>query len=102
MAGGDTWIFSIEDPFAEDDSTIASVDRLLAPMPGKIVRVFARAGEMVKRGQPLVVLEAMKMESTLVAPADAEVTALVVAVGDQVDGGAIVVRFALPRDSAAT
>ncbi len=102
MAGGDSWIFAVEDPFAEDDSAMASADRLLAPMPGKIVRVFARAGERVKRGQPLVVLEAMKMENTLVAPADAEIAALDVAVGDQVDGGAVVVRFALPQDSAAS
>ena len=85
MAGGEAGLFAVDDPFGEDDSAAASADRLLAPMPGKIVRVFARAGERVKRGQPLVVLEAMKMENTLVAPADAEIAALDVAAGDQVD-----------------
>ncbi|HEY2444671.1 MAG TPA: acetyl/propionyl/methylcrotonyl-CoA carboxylase subunit alpha [Rhizomicrobium sp.] len=97
MSGGDTWSFEIEDQFAEGDSAGDAVDRLIAPMPGKIVRVLVRAGETVKRGQALMVLDAMKMEHTLVSPADAKVSGVEFAAGDQVQGGAVVLHFA-PQD----
>jgi 3-methylcrotonyl-CoA carboxylase alpha subunit len=66
-------------------------------MPGKIVQVLVKPGEMVKRGQPLAVLEAMKMEHTLSAPADAKVASVDVSPGDQVADGATVVRFELEK-----
>jgi 3-methylcrotonyl-CoA carboxylase alpha subunit len=66
-------------------------------MPGKIVRVSAETGIAVKRGQPLVVLEAMKMEHTLTAPTDAEVASVDVAIGDQVQEGAVLLRFAAAK-----
>jgi len=53
-----------------------------------------KAGDKVKRGQPLAMLEAMKMEHTLSAPADATVEAVDVAPGDQVAAETAVVRFA--------
>jgi 3-methylcrotonyl-CoA carboxylase alpha subunit len=56
-----------------------------------------REGEKVAKGQPLAVLEAMKMEHTLAAPAAATVEAIAVAVGDQVGDGTIVVRFAAEK-----
>jgi 3-methylcrotonyl-CoA carboxylase alpha subunit len=63
---------------------------LVAPMPGKVVSYLASAGETVKRGQPLAVMEAMKMEHTLHAPHDGVVAELLYAVGDQVaEGGAL-------------
>jgi 3-methylcrotonyl-CoA carboxylase alpha subunit len=93
MAAGDTWVFAKEDPFAETDPASVAADKLVAPMPGKIVRVFVQAGEMVKRGQALVALEAMKMEHTLVAPSDAQVADVTVTAGDQVDGGVVVLHF---------
>ena len=61
---------------------------LLAPMPGKVIRLAARAGEAVTSGQLLVVLEAMKMEHELTAPAAGTVSELRVAEGDQVEAGA--------------
>ncbi|MCX8005049.1 MAG: ATP-grasp domain-containing protein, partial [Burkholderiaceae bacterium] len=67
--------------------------RLTAPMPGKVIAVHVRPGASVVRGAPLVVLEAMKMEHTIVAPADGVVEALPYAVGDQVAEGAELVRF---------
>jgi biotin carboxyl carrier protein len=58
-------------------------------MPGGVVRVLAEPGAAVTAGQPLVVLEAMKMEHTVVAPVDGTVTELHVAPGDQVDTGQV-------------
>ena len=62
---------------------------LRAPMPGKIVATPAKPGDTVARGQPVVVLEAMKMEHALVAPFDGVVAEIAVAVGDQVTDGTV-------------
>ncbi len=61
---------------------------LVAPMPGKVVQVHVRAGEAVKRGQALMVLEAMKMEHAIVAPGDGVVRAVRFKEGDMVPEGA--------------
>ncbi len=65
---------------------------ILAPMPGRIVAVAAKAGDAVARGAPLVTLEAMKMEHVLTAPFDGTVTELAAAVGQQVSEGALLAR----------
>ncbi len=67
----------------------ASDGALRAPMPGKIVATPAKAGDTVTKGQPIVVLEAMKMEHALVAPFDGVVGEVSVSVGDQVVDGAV-------------
>ena len=67
----------------------ASDGGLRAPMPGKIVAAPAKAGDVVTKGQPVVVLEAMKMEHALTAPFDGVVAEFNVAVGDQVTDGAV-------------
>ncbi|MBU3970543.1 MAG: ATP-grasp domain-containing protein [Alphaproteobacteria bacterium] len=67
----------------------ASDGALRAPMPGKIVATPARPGDTITKGQPVVVLEAMKMEHALVAPFDGVVGEIGVAVGDQVAADAI-------------
>ena len=59
-----------------------------APMPGKILGVKASAGQAAKRGQVLLILEAMKMENEIVAPQDGTVATINVAVGDSVEPGA--------------
>jgi 3-methylcrotonyl-CoA carboxylase alpha subunit len=97
MESGETWTLSLYDPFAAADAVGAATDRVTTPMPGKIVQVLVKPGEMVKRGQPLAVLEAMKMEHTLSAPADAKVASVDVSPGDQVADGATVVRFELEK-----
>jgi 3-methylcrotonyl-CoA carboxylase alpha subunit len=61
--------------------------RLTAPMPGKVVSFAVAAGDTVKAGQPLAVMEAMKMEHTIAAPADGDVLELLFAPGDQVAEG---------------
>ncbi len=68
--------------------------RLTAPMPGKIVAFLVKAGEKVAKGQALAVMEAMKMEHTIAAPADGEVGELLYAPGDQVAEGAELLKMA--------
>jgi propionyl-CoA carboxylase alpha chain/3-methylcrotonyl-CoA carboxylase alpha subunit len=67
----------------------ASDGSLRAPMPGKIVATPAKAGDTVTKGQPVIVLEAMKMEHALVAPFDGVVGAINANVGDQVGADAV-------------
>jgi pyruvate carboxylase subunit B len=64
-----------------------------APMPGTVLRVLVAEQATVVAGQPLVVLEAMKMETPLVAPYDAAVEAVHVREGDRVAAGAILVEL---------
>jgi 3-methylcrotonyl-CoA carboxylase alpha subunit len=66
---------------------------LSAPMPGKLIALLARAGDAVKAGQPLAVMEAMKMEHTIAAPRDGTVAELLYGVGDQVAEGAALMRL---------
>ena len=65
-------------PFSHEQSTEAedTEGRLTAPMPGRIVAVLVKPGQSVTKGQPLLILEAMKMEHTLTAPKDATVKAI--------------------------
>ncbi|MBH1841005.1 acetyl/propionyl/methylcrotonyl-CoA carboxylase subunit alpha [Stenotrophomonas maltophilia] len=85
--------FTLHDPVGESDHAVADGGSLLAPMPGKIVATLVAAGTEVKRGTPLVVLEAMKMEHTLQAPADGTVKGYRAKAGDQVGDGAVLVDF---------
>jgi acetyl/propionyl-CoA carboxylase alpha subunit len=71
----------------------AEPSALTAPMPGTVIRVVVEAGERVTHRQPLLVLEAMKMETPVVAPYDATVKAVHVAEGDRVAGGALLVEL---------
>ena len=66
---------------------------LKAPMPGVVIRVLAREGDRVERRQPLVVLEAMKMETPLVSPYEAVVRRVHVTEGERVTGGAVLVEL---------
>ena len=68
-------------------------DRLVAPMSGKVIRVMTVAGAAVEAGEPLLVLEAMKMEHTIAAPGDGIVGAVRFRAGDQVEEGAQLVDF---------
>ncbi|MDQ3124322.1 MAG: acetyl/propionyl/methylcrotonyl-CoA carboxylase subunit alpha [Pseudomonadota bacterium] len=75
-------------------SAAASDGALRAPMPGKIVAAPAKPGDRVAKGQPVVVLEAMKMEHALVAPFDGVVGEISVSVGDQVAADTVLARVA--------
>lgn len=65
----------------------ATEGELEAPMPGRVTRVAVAVGDAVKRGQELIVVEAMKMENALIAPIDGVVRSLEVKVGDMVAPG---------------
>ncbi|MFZ2123894.1 MAG: acetyl/propionyl/methylcrotonyl-CoA carboxylase subunit alpha [Rhodoferax sp.] len=71
----------------------AEVGRLTAPMPGKVVSFAVKAGDIVKRGQALAVMDAMKMEHTIAAPIDGVVEELLYAPGDQVVEGAELLKL---------
>jgi len=60
-----------------------------APMPGKVFKIIAEPGDAVIHGQPVVILEAMKMETKIMAPADGVISEVLVSVGDQVNTGDI-------------
>jgi 3-methylcrotonyl-CoA carboxylase alpha subunit len=87
-------VLALVDIIAQSGAQEAGVGKLTAPMPGKVIALGAAPGAKVSRGTPLLVMEAMKMEHTIVAPADGVVAELLYAVGDQVVEGAELVRFA--------
>jgi len=91
--GASHQVFHVPDPYLPHDAAAERHGGLIAPMPGRIIAVPVRAGERVKRGAPLVVMEAMKMEHTVSAPADGTVAAVHCAVGDQVREGAELLRL---------
>jgi 3-methylcrotonyl-CoA carboxylase alpha subunit len=93
MHNGDTQVFALYDPFDSEDSSGSASDRIIAPMPGKVIQLLVKAGDKVKRGAPLAILEAMKMENTLAAQADATVAEIAVGIGDQVGEGALILTF---------
>jgi 3-methylcrotonyl-CoA carboxylase alpha subunit len=92
-AAGAAQIESI-DLLAHAGDHAAESGRLTAPMPGKVVSFAVKAGDAVKKGQPLAVMEAMKMEHTIAAPADGTVAELLYAPGDQVAEGAELLKLA--------
>jgi acetyl/propionyl-CoA carboxylase alpha subunit len=78
-------------PRFTDPSDAVAAGSLVAPMPGAVVRVLVEAGASVAKGDPLVVLEAMKMEHTVASPTDGTVSEVRVAAGQQVDAGSVLV-----------
>ena len=90
---GATQITAI-DLLAHAGEAAAEGGRLTAPMPGKVVSFAVKAGDAVTKGQPLAVMEAMKMEHTIAAPADGVVQELLYAPGDQVTEGAELLKLA--------
>lgn len=75
-------------PAAPAAGGAAGAVSISAPMPGKILAVKKKAGEAVKAGDPILVLEAMKMENDIVAPQDGVIATIEAAVGDAVESGA--------------
>ena len=81
--------------FPDPDAAVAQ-GSLLAPMPGSVLRIGAAVGDTVTAGQPLIWLEAMKMEHTVTAPSDGVLVELDVEPGQQVDVGAVLARVDNP------
>ncbi|SDZ04466.1 3-methylcrotonoyl-CoA carboxylase, alpha subunit [Jannaschia faecimaris] len=90
---GNVYSFSVPDPLDVAAAGGAASGVVEAPMPGLVKAVFVKAGAEVAAGARLAILEAMKMEHTLVAPHDGVVGELLVAAGDQVEAGSALVRM---------
>jgi len=71
------------------DKNSGNKDNIKAPMPGSIVKVLVESGQKVSEGEPLIIVEAMKMETTLYSSIDGIVTELNVQAGEQVDSDKI-------------
>ncbi|KMW56507.1 Methylcrotonyl-CoA carboxylase biotin-containing subunit [Candidatus Rhodobacter oscarellae] len=90
---GNGYHFTVPDPLAVAAGDAAGGDVIEAPMPGLVKAVFVEAGQEVRRGDRLAVLEAMKMEHTLTAPRDGDVSEVLVATGAQVEAGAALIQL---------
>ncbi len=84
---------TVVDALAHAGESRSDAGRLTAPMPGKVVSFSVKAGDQVSKGQPLAVMEAMKMEHTIAAPSDGVVAELLYAPGDQVAEGAELIKL---------
>ena len=87
LSDGAVWRLRLDDPTARAAEQEGGTGRLTAPMPGTVVRVLVEPGQTVEAGAPLMLLEAMKMEHTIKAPAAGTVSAVNFAAGDQVSEG---------------
>ena len=90
---GGTYTLLRDDPLHRVDAGDSHGGGLTAPMPGKVVALLAQPGQKVDKGTPLLILEAMKMEHTITAPAAGVVKAFCYAAGEQVSDGAALVEF---------
>ena len=93
FGNGRAWQFAAVDPLHHSGEGGGAEGGLLAPMPGKVIALIAAEGAAVEKGAPLLILEAMKMEHTITAPAAGTVKGFRFAVGDQVGDGAELVEF---------
>jgi 3-methylcrotonyl-CoA carboxylase alpha subunit len=89
---GEHWTLALKDELHGLDID-AATGSLAAPMPGRIVKLMVKPGSQVKKGEPLAILEAMKMEHTLTAPMDGTVADVRCAAGDQVLEGVELIRL---------
>ena len=93
MSHGFSHRLTLLDPHAFSGELDEAGGKLTAPMPGKVIAVMVKVGDDVKKGTPLVILEAMKMEHTIVAPADGVVSQVNYKVGEQVSDGDALLAF---------
>lgn len=91
---GREWTLRLLNPYAPPGAEAAAQGRLSAPIPGRVVQVLVTQGESVTRGQVLAVLEAMKTELRITAPADGVVAHIGCAAGDSVEEGTEIVTLA--------
>lgn len=87
--------FVLEDFSDQDMTEIAGLgaDNVTSPMPGSIIKIMVEEGQKVKTGQPLIILEAMKMENEVKAPADSVIESIKVSTGQQVGSGEVLIEF---------
>lgn len=93
LAEGVSETLTYLDPLSFEAGEEGGAGGLHAPMPGKVVAVRVQLGDSVKRGQPLMIVEAMKMEHTITAPIDGVIAAINANVGEQVDEKRALIAF---------
>ena len=99
MGHGFNHRLTVHDPYAQSGEQSVDGGKLTAPMPGKVIAVLVEAGAKVTKGAPLMILEAMKMEHTVLAPEDGIIDQANFQVGDQVGDGDELLTFAAAEDT---
>jgi 3-methylcrotonyl-CoA carboxylase alpha subunit len=94
---GEAWVFQLLDPLSSKADEGSPESSLLSPMPGRLTMLLVDPGTHVEKGTPLLIMEAMKMEYTIKAPAGGHVESFFFDVGDQVPEATQLLRF--ERDS---
>ena len=100
---GRNWLF--EDVTDQVGSAISGgagggTDQVVSPMPGSVIKLLVEVGASVTENQPLIIVEAMKMENEVLAPVDAVVDKILVEPGQQVGAGEALITFAQPDKDA--
>ncbi|WP_204114818.1 acetyl/propionyl/methylcrotonyl-CoA carboxylase subunit alpha [Shimia biformata] len=98
---GNAYSFEVIDPLDRAGDDAAGGNVILAPMPGLVKSIFAKPGQTVAAGDRLAILEAMKMEHSLLAARDGVVAEVLASAGDQVQEGAALIVLAEEEDAAA-
>jgi 3-methylcrotonyl-CoA carboxylase alpha subunit len=101
ILAGRSYHLRLVDPLDAAVDAAVGDGRMIAPMPGKVVKVHVTAGQTVGAGAPLMILEAMKMEHAIMAPADGRITAVHFAAGDAVEEGAELLTLEPAADTKA-
>ena len=97
---GEAWAFTLIDPLGSRGKQDAQEGSLLSPMPGLLTMLLVEPGAHVAAGTPLLVLEAMKMEYTIKAPAAGTVESFTNAAGDRVSEGVQLVHFRRAKEDS--
>ena len=97
---GQAHSFGMPDRLADEDEAAGAGDQVIAPMPGLVKLLRGQPGDEVTKDQPLVILEAMKMEHTLKAPRDGIIGEVLVAAGEQVQDGTVLLVLTEETDAA--
>ncbi|MEM7300425.1 MAG: acetyl/propionyl/methylcrotonyl-CoA carboxylase subunit alpha [Pseudomonadota bacterium] len=95
---GQSFSFTVPDPLARSGGELDQTDDIVAPMPGLVTIVSVNEGDQVAEGDPMIVLEAMKMEHALFSPRDGVVAERLVDSGAQVLDGSLLLRLE-PKDA---
>ncbi|OKL44115.1 acetyl-CoA carboxylase biotin carboxylase subunit [Pseudovibrio exalbescens] len=90
---GQSWQFDLPDHLSDEDERVDAGSAIISPVPGQVRAVQCTTGQQVAQGDVLVVTEAMKMEHSLKAPRDGVVLEVMVAEGDQVEDGALLITL---------
>jgi len=97
---GEHHVLEMHDPLRQELAAESRAGELEAPMPGKIIAIFVAAGDVVEKDAPLLILEAMKMEHTIRAPARGRIARILCRVGEQVGEGVELIEFEVSREEA--